>query len=327
MPRMGAGYAQFPMADSARPSLPRTARPALWVVRRVEAYGGTWLYPWAAGTIWVLFVCASIWLERGSGWLSVVFFAAASLLVGSSQYVQWARRISTDQLRRSAESALSQAESDVWETVRRLNTDAMGHLSVLASLIRQRRESPREMSPRQFALSLQSLQQHLLTHIINVLQVQLELDDARTLSANWCLLDADNRTFSVRVYDRNMPNRQPTPRRKHSVAPGMPGASEAFLSREVCVVKDTADYPEAFPDNPPYRSILSLPVVTADIVVGVVNVDASVPGILDTDLQHFVQDAAYIIGVCEVLRIDGQRNKTDETGREGGSGGDSETVS
>jgi len=69
-------------------------------------------------------------------------------------------------------------------------------------------------------------------------------------------------------------------------------------------VRDTRAAPAAgaFPRDAPYRCILSVPVDCEGRIVGVLNIDATRPDMLEIGHGDLVMDLAYLIGWCEILR-------------------------
>jgi hypothetical protein len=203
-----------------------------------------------------------------------------------------------------------EAREEVWDAVRRLQTDVTGHLAAIVTLIVQYKMNTAVGLPRvsaeEFRLLLRNHQQHLLAHAVNVVADHLNLgENRRVLSANWCVREPDDLGFfRVQTYDRSMHDRLPDSERKHVIAPEMPGASQSFLTHESAFVADTRDESVAkhFPAQRPYRSILSIPAVLGDSwMIGVMNIDAKEPGVLAGEHEVLVQDTAYLLALCEVL--------------------------
>jgi hypothetical protein len=159
-----------------------------------------------------------------------------------------------------------------------------------------------------------TLQGSFLRHAVDVVKDYLNLsrDDDR-ISATW-VIPVDNYTnWETVAYDRDQAARQPG--RRRPIRPGTPGAAEAFLSGDQQFIEDTLDAKNAkhFDRAPVYRSILSIPARTRNVtrnanvtiegqpnaIVGVLNIDCRVTGVLHAHVAGVVGDIAYLIGVLE----------------------------
>jgi GAF domain-containing protein len=208
----------------------------------------------------------------------------------------------------SGADALTQrdARQEVWERVEKLNADTMGHLAVLMRVYRERAAEPERMSPLAFRLVVTGIQQNLLAHLVDAAAEHHGLRDRRALSANWAMEEPETGAgwFRPLLYDRNMSDRQPSTRRRYPIAADAAGAPEAFRTGQVALVPDT-QAPEARPwfrADAPYRCVLSFPVKAGDEVLGVVNLDAVEPAMLDHETAHLIRHVAYLVGLCETLK-------------------------
>jgi len=193
---------------------------------------------------------------------------------------------------------------DVWNQIMRLNERVTGNVAVIMDHCSAR--SRRAIDHTEYRERLRGLQQHLLGHIVDVLNHKLNLPpDSMTLSANWAVRGEGEHAdqFQVLRYDRNMPDRRVRSDRWHPIADGLPGASEAFERCKTTLVPDThdEDLSTFFPERPAYRSILSVPVETNGEIIGVVNIDSDQPEVLRVEHATLVWDVAYLIGLCQVL--------------------------
>jgi GAF domain-containing protein len=237
---------------------------------------------------WVWLVLSTTWLASAAVVLTFAFQGFVSYLSGADTLAQ------------------RDARQEVWGVVKDLNTDTMGHLAILLRFYRERYLSGGGMDATAFRVTMTGLQQHLLGHIIEVIGQHHGLTNKHELSANWSLFEEDDhgQWFRPVVYDRNMPDRQPSPFRRYPIEQHIPGAATAFLTGEVAYVADTADQEVAhhFRKRASYRCVLSFPVNSGDRVVGVVNVDAQQPEQLTPDLEYLLRHIAYLIGLCEALK-------------------------
>jgi hypothetical protein len=244
--------------------------------------------PVLVGIAWVWFVV------DGTVW-STIGIASAVLYQGLTSYLSGADTL-----------ARRDVHQEVWNRIKTLNTDTMGHMAILLRYYRERFVAEPGMEPVEFRVGMTHLQQHLLRHLVDVIAEHLGLSEKYELSANWALPEADDRGrwFRPRVYDRNMPDRQPFPFRRYPIDGNAPGAARAFLTGELAFVPDTAapDAAEHFRPNAPYRCTLAFPVNSGDQVVGVVNVDARHAHQLTPDLEYLIRHIAYVIGLCESFK-------------------------
>lgn len=205
--------------------------------------------------------------------------------------------------KRDAEKQAQDAIAELWTIIRRNHDDATGNIQRLLTEIdeRQRRGS----TPTQFAERLAALQGALLRHVVTVISL-VRAQPLGIVSANWVTEEpgeGDERKFMVRVFDRDQVARPLG--RSHLIAPGIPGASEAFVRGDICLISDTnaAEFTKHFPDSRPYRTILSIPVrVRTGETIGVVNVDCQIPNTIQLEDAYLVNDTAYLIGLCETLK-------------------------
>ncbi|XHC26783.1 MAG: GAF domain-containing protein [Phycisphaerales bacterium] len=239
-----------------------------------------------------------VWLELSANKWSAASAIAFCILEAFVLYLNGA----------SAQLA-QEPKAEVWDRVQRLNADATGHLVLLleAFAARHRAGDAPRLGKAAYQERLRGLQQHLLSHAVNMICASADLDSKTSpISANWCLRreDETDDQFRVIVYDKNMPDRRPKAGNWRPIASARPGASQAFLTGCVNFVDDThsEEYREFFDNSPTYRSILSVPVECSGSVIGVMNVDASEPETLVEDHQHLVLDIAQLIGWCELLR-------------------------
>lgn len=239
---------------------------------------------------------SAIWLSVDQSLLSIAFAIFAVLTQILVAYLAGAEVV-----------ARRNASDEIWNIIKRLNTDIMGHLAALLSDLRQRQTDRHSLPPRQFRAQMVHFQQHLLHHATNVIAEHIELEKREVLSANWTMRvpGREPPAFRVVVYDRHMADRQVSTQRFHDIREGSPGASLAYLSGEVAFVEDTRAEGHLVPfrDDARYRSILSFPVSLRDgEVLGVLNIDSTETGILDPDLEYLVRDIAYLVGLCECLK-------------------------
>jgi hypothetical protein len=270
--------------------------PGCWVFRK----GPSWLRTWVAplimlGAIVVSIVAVPIatWLGVPSGRLWLVYSVLA-LVAGVASYL------------RESEAKLKELEKasvkvEYLAQVKRDHDEATGNLSALLRLLEAR--NARSITPTQLEERLNDLQGRLLLQIVAVMELARALGRG-VVSANWVVRDPNNPdVFRVVRYDRNRVDR--VAGRAHEIRQGLPGAAEAFLKGDVCLVADTQaeDTRAHFTDNRSYRTILSIPVRVRDgFVLGVVNVDGTIPRTFQVEDAYLISDAAYVIGLCETLK-------------------------
>ena len=199
----------------------------------------------------------------------------------------------------------------VWDKIGQLNRDNTGNVWLITNCFcrRHRRNGAGRLTPDQYKTELKGLQQHLLSHAVDVIHAQPNINlPERSLYANWALRGENEHSeeFRVVLYNRNMTHRRPQLTDWKPIEEGRPGASGAFLKGEVTLVEDTHDeaHQKFFPGSPAYRSILSIPMIAEDQVIGVMNIDAAEPHVLQIEHENLVMDIAYLVGLCEVLRND-----------------------
>jgi len=187
------------------------------------------------------------------------------------------------------------------DNARELNADMAGNVSAVIRSIQSRFD--KSIKPTAFVERCVGLQQNFLTYIVDVASESLAVR-RETVSANWMVL-TDHNSLVLEVFDRNVVGRQVI---DLSLDGHQAGAVVAFKSQDVTVVPDTHDEPvrHMFRANCPYRAIISIPVTVDQVVVGVVNIDSTVPHSLPIDLADELLDAVYLIGLVEVLK-DGSR--------------------
>lgn len=158
------------------------------------------------------------------------------------------------------------------------------------------------------------LQSAFLHHAVDVVKDALNIPRKDTkISATW-VVPCDGYSQWVTVaYDRNLSARQAG--QKRAISPGVPGVSEAFLTGNDVYVRDTTEKTVAqhFGVAPKYRTIVSVPArmqnVThapnvhinghPNVIIGVLNIDASEADILPINTADYVRDIAFLIGVLE----------------------------
>lgn len=226
---------------------------------------------------------------------TVLAFVVGLLAQAFVTYVNAAQAVAVAALRR-----------DVWQEFADLTDGAAGHLSqVLRHYDGRYLQEGVKTKPEAYRQKLLHLQQLLLDHVVRVLHRHLgDRAGSGVLSANWSIQGTGEHRdqFRVTMYDRNMANRQPSNNWK-AIADDIPGASVSFRTGEVSLVPDTrgSDNNKHFSPSASYRSILSIPVLCSTRVVGVVNVDSTEIGLLETEQHLLVFDIVYLIGLCQLL--------------------------
>lgn len=232
-------------------------------------------------------LCPNVW--------TILAFVIGLLAQAFVTYVNSAQTVAMAALRR-----------DVWQEFADLTDGAAGHLSqVLRHYDGRFLQDGVKTRPEAYKEKLLHLQQLLLDHIVRVLHRHLgDRVHLGTLSANWAVRGSGEHSdrFRVVVYDRNMANRQPNNSWK-TIADDLPGASVSFLAGEVSLVTDVkeSDNNKYFSPTALYRSILSIPVMCSNRVVGVVNVDSTEIGVLETEQHLLIFDIVYLVGLCQLL--------------------------
>lgn len=212
----------------------------------------------------------------------------------------------------AAEKAIDEAEKQsALDRFVLFNKMAAGNVGAVLDTFwrRHRRRTNAQTSDGEYLASLQSRQQQLLSHAARIIRHQIGAGLAEdAITANWCLrgMGEHENSFRVEVYDRDMHDRKADPDDWKVIQEDLPGASAAFLSGDITLVPDTHDLPDIFSGKDAYRSILSVPVKVESRVLGVMNLDARDPDILNTEHGELVLDVAYLIGFCEILRRKGE---------------------
>ncbi|MEO1320347.1 MAG: hypothetical protein AAFV30_07225, partial [Pseudomonadota bacterium] len=202
--------------------------------------------------------------------------------------------------------ALAELRRESWDEFANLTEGVAGHLSqVLRHYHGRYLADDLKTKPDVYKEKLRSLQQLLLDHVVQVLHRQLgDQAPQNSLSANWTTrgIGEHEHEFHVITYNKNMTHRQPGGSWKQ-IAEGIPGASVSFLTGGVALVRDTnpADHEEHFSPDAPYRAILSIPVLCSEAVIGVVNVDSTKIGLLETEQHLLIFDIVYLVGLCQFL--------------------------
>lgn len=254
---------------------------ALWIVR-VSRWGGS-----VAICIFGALLPA-IWSFLG-WFISVMIVICAIALVFLVGLVEHGERVRQRAAMDSRERALDAISLDTAGYLRRL----------LKELIAKRDVQKR---PDEFAAELRNLQQRLLDQVRRHLRSSSELRG--DIWCNWVVAESAGDEFSVQVANEDH-SRQ---RKRHPIAEGIPGASRAFLTHDAQIVTDThaPEIAEHFDQSAPYRSILSVP-VSIDVepgdprMIGVLNVDSSVPNEFELRHVNLVAEYAYLTGICQVF--------------------------
>lgn len=249
----------------------------------------------------VLLTFAFIWLEIAEKPLLPVLACGLGVLLNLFVAYLSAAASDLDRLRREG----------VWEEIQRLNIDATGHLALIIEEFSKRHRLPAGQRTNKAAYhqKLRELQQHLLSHMVNLIATEIDEKPNGVLAANWTLRGTwqGKDAFRVEAYDRNRPDRKPRNDNWKLIEEDRPGASVAFLESKISLVKDThsIEFAAFFEEKPNYRSILSIPVDCLGKVIGVVNVDSTKIDLLKIEHGSLVLDIVYLVGLCEVLRQEG----------------------
>lgn len=227
-----------------------------------------------------------------------IAFAVASVFFNALiQYINAAQSATMAEVRR-----------EEWQQFASLTEVVAGHLSQVLSYYDARFLSKSaSMRKDEYKTKLRALQQLLLDHIVQVLRLQLgETASNGVLSANWTMRGSEENAnrFRVVVYNKHMTDRQAGQANQwKEIAEGIPGASVAYLTGTVSLVSDinASDNNKHFSPTASYRSILSIPVLCSSSIVGVVNVDSTEIGLLETEQHQLVFDIVYLIGLCQLL--------------------------
>jgi len=222
--------------------------------------------------------------------------------------LQLASKAQTEDDREQRETAVKRANEMELAALRRHKSYTAGNLAaLLRSLIEETDHDP---------AAVRSLQVAFLSHAVDVARDYLgisKLDDR--LAATWVIPIDSYTKWKTVAYDRNRIARQPG--RVRAIAPGIPGAADAFLTGNTVLIPDTtaADVAKYFDAKPSYRAILSVPARTMhvsklanvtidghpDNIVGVLNVDCTETNTLRPELAEVLYDIAYLIGILEHL--------------------------
>jgi hypothetical protein len=241
-------------------------------------------------------------------WPAITWPLGGVLLVAFVAYVSKSQaeqdRKDKEDAVKAKEEATKAARRAEQKALRRYKRDASGNLArLLRTLIEETNHT----------LTIQTA---FLVHAVDIVKDYLELDghDDR-IAATWVVPVNGFTQWETIVYDKNRAHRQPGTRR--DMKPGIPGATEAFLTGKEVLIPDTTDPKVAqwFQPNPPYRSILSVPARTMNMkhgsnvliegnpntIVGVLNIDSTEPNLLREDVSDVVQDIAYLLAILEFL--------------------------
>lgn len=284
------------MSPHTRTPTDRFYEPGRRFLRWLEQAGLGRDHPLAYFSAPIMVAVSWVWFVVDANMLSTIAIAGAVVFQAVTSYLSGADTL-----------ARRDVHQEVWNRIKTLNTDTMGHMAILLRYYRERFEADPGMDAVEFRVGMTHLQQHLLRHLVDVIAEHIGLSERKyELSANWAMPERDERGqwFRPRVYDRNMPDRQPFPFRRYPIEGHAVGAAQAFLTGELAFVPDTAapEAAEHFRANAPYRCTLAFPVNSGDQVVGVVNVDARHPHQLTPDLEYLIRHIAYVIGLCESFK-------------------------
>lgn len=281
--------------------------PGIWLLEQSERAGlPAPSHPAFVGFWPVAMIPATIWLESDVTWYSGSSFGLVGVMMALASYLNAAQN-----------TRLARLMEEPWTQLARLNGGVAGLLARLTAILAARHQAEKGNRTKlpAFLEELRSLQQQLLTHVVDVVQTDLgAAGSGAGLSANWCLKSTTSEpgrgdVFRPALYDRNVIRRVPDPSDPDEwleIKKGLPGASEAFVTRRV-VLTDVHEsrklHPGAIAADVPFAEILSIPVVRGKKqVLGVVNLDAAVRGTLRAEHADLVVDVTYLVGLIEVIR-------------------------
>ena len=230
------------MSPHTRTPTDRFYEPGRRFLRWLEQAGLGRDHPLAYFSAPVMVAVSWVWFVVDATALSTIAIAAAVVFQAITSYLSGADTL-----------ARRDVHQEVWSRIKTLNTDTMGHMAILLRYYRERFEADPGMDAVEFRVGMTHLQQHLLRHLVDVIAEHIGLSERKyELSANWAMPERDERGqwFRPRVYDRNMPDRQPFPFRRYPIEGHAVGAAQAFLTGELAFVPDTAAPEAAEPLHP-----------------------------------------------------------------------------
>jgi transcriptional regulator with GAF, ATPase, and Fis domain len=170
--------------------------------------------------------------------------------------------------------------------------DSVGLLWATVQEIGLRRK--KAVRPNEFRVRVNNVQEKFLRHLVKALADDLRVAEPE-LHANWMVLQHDHLVTKVR--DRPVENRPTT--RRLSLSDHNVGAAAAAKNSEIYIETDTAAS-TLYGETLPYRSFISVPILVADEIIGVVNIDATRASIFTETLEWRIKEVGYIIGLLEV---------------------------
>ncbi len=177
---------------------------------------------------------------------------------------------------------------------------SVGVLWLLAKLVDERRNQ-RAVNRSQYEARIDQLQERLLGHLVQTATAELSCpNDA--VSASFMRFNSETRNLQTKCRDRPLESR-PRQRIIH-VDSVEAGAAQAVRNQVVFVETDAWDAlrVEAYGERLPYRSFISVPLLTGEVPIGVVNLDATIPSAFSVEWEFRIKEVGYIITVLELLR-------------------------
>jgi hypothetical protein len=277
--------------------------PGVNLIRKHPTLGKKWVFPLLLCVCAVLGgIVSALVRETKAGswsWFGLLFLGGVAAFVVA--YFKFCEDRIKELEKGELAEKVAKAQDDAWASVVGQKFNLAGNIlsGILNDVLMANIAAPERRADR-----LLGLQRSLLRNACEVIASRRALP-ANALTANWVVETPNEgeRAFFVLCYDQHLPDRQ-LPGPPHQIREGMPGASQAFLTKQIVFVPDTqsSELAQYFPGPVKYRSILSLPMVVGNRVIGVVNFDSEESGVILESDGYLVYDIVSLVALCEHLK-------------------------